>query len=35
MMQKKSKREQLTATYDWYRQMRETQPVFFDQKMQT
>ncbi|MBV9228551.1 MAG: cytochrome P450, partial [Chloroflexi bacterium] len=34
-MQTKPKRELLTASYDWYRQMRETQPVFFDQKMQT
>jgi cytochrome P450 len=34
-MQTKPNRAQLTATYDWYRQMRETQPVFFDQKAQT
>ncbi|MBE3560811.1 MAG: cytochrome P450 [Ktedonobacteraceae bacterium] len=34
-MQIKLNREQISATYDWYRQMRETQPVFFDQKMQT
>jgi len=33
-MQTHSNREQLTASYDWYRQMRETQPVFFDQKIQ-
>ncbi|GCE50396.1 cytochrome P450 [Thermosporothrix hazakensis] len=33
-MQTKSNREELTAPYEWYRQMRETQPVFFDQKMQ-
>lgn len=33
-MQINPKREQISATYDWYRQMRETQPVFFDQKMQ-
>jgi cytochrome P450 len=33
-MQKNSNREQLTASYDWYRQMRETQPVLFDQNMQ-
>jgi cytochrome P450 len=33
-MQTHSNREQLTALYDWYRQMRETQPVFFDQKIQ-
>jgi cytochrome P450 len=33
-MQPKPNREQLTASYDWYRQMRETQPVFFDQKVQ-
>ncbi|HET8844014.1 MAG TPA: cytochrome P450 [Ktedonobacteraceae bacterium] len=33
-MQTNPKREQLTASYDWYRQMRETQPVFFDQKIQ-
>src|SRR5690242_4704549 len=33
-MQIKPNREQLTASYDWYRQMRETQPVFFDPKMQ-
>src|SRR5579884_3968468 len=33
-MQKNPNREQLTASYDWYRQMRETQPVFFDQNMQ-
>jgi len=31
MMQTKPNREQLSASYDWYRQMRETQPVFFDQ----
>ncbi len=29
-MQTKTNREQLYASYDWYRQMRETQPVFFD-----
>jgi len=34
MMQTNPKREQLTASYDWYRQMRETQPVFFDQNVQ-
>jgi cytochrome P450 len=33
-MQTNPKREQLTASYDWYRQMRETQPVFFDQHIQ-
>jgi cytochrome P450 len=33
-MQTKPNREQLTASYDWYRQMRETQPVFFDQNVQ-
>src|SRR5690349_25085077 len=33
-MQTNSKRAELTATYDWYRQMRETQPVFFDQNIQ-
>src|SRR5579859_2869875 len=33
-MQKNPNREQLTASYDWYRQMRATQPVFFDPKMQ-
>ena len=33
-MQTHSNREQLTALYDWYRQMRETQPVFFDQSLQ-
>jgi cytochrome P450 len=33
-MQTNPKREQLTASYDWYRQMRETQPVFFDQNIQ-
>jgi cytochrome P450 len=33
-MQTKSNREELTASYDWYRQMRETQPVFFDQNVQ-
>ncbi|QBD76046.1 cytochrome P450 [Ktedonosporobacter rubrisoli] len=33
-MQTKPNREQLTASYNWYRQMRETQPVFFDPKMQ-
>ena len=29
-MQTKANREQLYASYDWYRQMRETQPVYFD-----
>jgi cytochrome P450 len=29
-MQKKTNREELTASYDWYRQMRETQPVYQD-----
>lgn len=29
-MQTKTNREQLYASYDWYRQMRETQPVYFD-----
>ena len=29
-MQTKANREQLYAPYDWYRQMRETQPVHFD-----
>ena len=33
-MQKKTNREQIIASYDWYRQMRETQPVSFDQNMQ-
>jgi cytochrome P450 len=33
-MPTKPNREQLTASYDWYRQMRETQPVFFDQNVQ-
>ena len=33
-MKTKPNREQLTASYDWYRQMRETQPVFFDQNVQ-
>ncbi len=33
-MQTKSNREQLTVPYDWYCQMRETQPVFFDQNDQ-
>jgi cytochrome P450 len=33
-MQKNPNREQINASYDWYRQMRETQPVFFDQNMQ-
>jgi cytochrome P450 len=33
-MQTKPNREQLTASYDWYRQMPETQPVFFDQNVQ-
>ncbi len=33
-MHTKSNREQIAATYDWYRQMREAQSVFFDQKMQ-
>jgi cytochrome P450 len=33
-MLKKTNREQITATYDWYRQMRETRPVFFDPEMQ-
>lgn len=33
-MQKNPNREQLYALYDWYHQMRETQPVFFDPKMQ-
>jgi len=33
-MQKNPNREQLYASYDWYRQMRETQPVFFDPNMQ-
>lgn len=33
-MQTNPRKEQLTASYDWYRQMRETQPVFFDQNMQ-
>ncbi|HLZ58954.1 MAG TPA: cytochrome P450 [Ktedonosporobacter sp.] len=30
-MQTKTNRAQLYASYDWYRQMRETQPVNFDQ----
>jgi hypothetical protein len=34
IMQTNPKREQLSASYDWYRQMRETQPVFFDQHVQ-
>ncbi|GHO44923.1 cytochrome P450 [Ktedonospora formicarum] len=34
MMQTKPNREELTASYDWYRQMRETQPVFFDPNIQ-
>jgi cytochrome P450 len=34
IMQKNPNREQIAASYDWYRQMRETQPVFFDQKIQ-
>lgn len=29
-MQKKTNREQLYASYDWYRQMRETQPIYHD-----
>ena len=29
-MQTKTNREQLYAPYDWYRQMRETQPVYHD-----
>jgi cytochrome P450 len=29
-MQTNPKREQLSASYDWYRQMRETQPVYQD-----
>ena len=29
-MQTKTNREQLYASYDWYRQMRETQPVYHD-----
>ncbi|GLV55404.1 putative cytochrome P450 YjiB [Dictyobacter sp. S3.2.2.5] len=33
-MQTNSNREQLTASYDWYRQMRETQPVFLDPNTQ-
>ncbi|GHO47754.1 cytochrome P450 [Ktedonospora formicarum] len=33
-MQANSKRAELTATYDWYRQMRETQPVLFDPNIQ-
>ena len=33
-MQTKTNRKQLYAPYDWYRQMRETQPVFFDQNVQ-
>ncbi|HTK05630.1 MAG TPA: cytochrome P450 [Ktedonobacteraceae bacterium] len=33
-MQTNPNREQLTASYDWYRQMRETQPVFFEPNMQ-
>jgi cytochrome P450 len=33
-MQTKPNREEISATYDWYRQMRETQPVFFDQNVQ-
>lgn len=33
-MQTKANRQPLSASYDWYRQMRETQPVFFDQKIQ-
>lgn len=33
IMQTNSHREQLTASYNWYRQMRETQPVFFDSKV--
>jgi cytochrome P450 len=33
-MQTKPNREQLSTSYDWYRQMRETQPVFFDQSVQ-
>src|SRR5579883_507573 len=34
IMQTNPNREPLTAAYGWYRQMRETQPVFFDQNMQ-
>ncbi|MBO0781718.1 MAG: cytochrome P450 [Ktedonobacteraceae bacterium] len=33
-MQTKPNREEISATYGWYRQMRETQPVFFDQNVQ-
>jgi cytochrome P450 len=33
-MKTKPNREQLSVSYDWYRQMRETQPVFFDQNVQ-
>jgi cytochrome P450 len=33
-MQTQPNRKQISATYDWYRQMRETQPVFFDPKVQ-
>src|SRR5690349_14683509 len=33
-MSTKPNREQISATYDWYRQMRETQPVFLDPKVQ-
>jgi cytochrome P450 len=29
-MQTKTNREQLYASYDWYRQMRETQPIYHD-----
>ena len=34
IMQTNPNREQITASYDWYRQMRETQPLFFDPNMQ-
>jgi hypothetical protein len=30
VMQTKANRQQLSASYDWYQQMRETQPVSFD-----
>ncbi|QBD75659.1 cytochrome P450 [Ktedonosporobacter rubrisoli] len=33
-MQTNPKRAELTASYDWYRQMRESQPVYFDPQMQ-
>ncbi|QBD83421.1 cytochrome P450 [Ktedonosporobacter rubrisoli] len=33
-MQNNSNREELYAPYNWYRQMRETQPMYFDPQMQ-